>query len=327
MDGDQLRALIEASDLNGLVRFIDRLVDTRDWDGLVSVRDGCVEAVDRGKQVWGAAQFAEYRMALDAPAPVAGGVIVSGAGRFALGPLWEVAASTHAWVELEPHISDPAPRAFAAHERAIRGDVDARAAAIDPRIVEVPLHLEPWEADYPIAVYRSDRADFPERGLPSLDWRELPDDAPAVIPDSATDALLELVRPWIDDSSGRGEAVAVEGSALEAIRALGPRRVRISEVTLSEALGVMVWTGASGGAYGKRRGTPAGRAGTWWALASVLGMDEDWPPDPSELGHEAAGLRWWIWDPGDRVGGWNFHLAVEDPEDRLAWAVTAVDWK
>ena len=327
MDRDELRSLIEASDLNGLVRFIDRLVEAHDWDGLTSVRDRCVDAVERGKQVWGAAQFAEYRMALDAPAPVAGAVIVPGAGRFALGPLWEVAASTHSWTELEPYLSDPAPRAFAAHERVLRSDSDARSADIDGRIVEVPLQLESWEPDYPVAVYRSDRADFPEREIPTLAWMELPEAAPDAVPDAATDALLELVRPWIDDSSGRGEAVAVRGSALEAIRALGPRRVRIGEVTLADALGVMVWTGASGGAYGKRRGTPAGRAGAWWAIAALLGMDDDWPPDGRELGAEAATLRWFVWDPGDRVGGWNFHLAVEDAEEGLAWAASAVDWK
>ncbi len=327
MDRDQLRDLVEASDLNGLVRFIDRVVEARDWDGLIAIRDGCVEAVERGKQVWGAAQFAEYRMALDAPGVIAASVIVPGAGRFALGPLWEVAASTHSWDELEPHVLDPAPRAFTAHERAIRGDEGVREATIDPRIVEVPLRLEPWEPTYPVAVYRSDRADFPERETPSLDWVELPEAAPAAIPDPACDAMLELVRPWIDDSSGRGEAVAAAGSAFEAIRTLGPRRVRAAQVTFADALGVMVWTGASGGAYGKRRGTPAGRAAAWWAVASLLGLDDDWPPDPADLGADAASLDWWVWDPGDRVGGWNFHLAVEDPEEGLAWAVTAADWK
>ncbi len=326
MDDNRLRSLIEGSDLDGLVRFIDARVDARDWSGLVEVRDRCREAVDRGKQVWGAAHFAEYRLALDAPGELAASVVVPGAGRFGLGPLWEVAASTHPWTELGPHLSDPASRAFVAHERAIRGE-RLQAPDIDPRIVDVPHHLEPWEPRYPVAVYRSDRADFPERDVPELDWLELPRVVERGEPDEAVDGLLELVRPWIDDSSGRGEGIALEGSAPDAIRALGPRRVRAAEVGFADALAVMVWTGASGGAYGRRRGTPAGRAAAWWAVASVLGMEDDWPPDPAALGREAATLRWWIWDPGDRVGGWNFHLAVEDPEEGLAWAVTAVDWK
>ena len=326
MDSDRLRELIEASDLNELVRFIDGLVDAREWDGLVEVRDRCIEAVDRGKQVWGAAQFAEYRMALDAPAELAGSVVVSGAGRFALGPLWEVAASSHTWVELDPHLTDPASRAFAAHERVIRGE-SIEDADIDPRVVELPLSLAAWEPGYPVAVYRSDRADFPEADLPDLEWIDLPSSVRPGWRDEAVDGLLELVKPWTEDSSGRGEGVAVEGSALDAIRALGPHRVRATALSFAEALRLMVWTGASGGAYGRRRGTPAGRAATWWALASVLGIDDEWPLDPVDLGTEAASLRWWRWDPGDRVGGWNFHIAIEDPDEGLAWAVSAVDWK
>ena len=326
MDRERIRSLIEASDLNGLVRFIDALVDSREWDGLVAVRDGCTEAVERGKEVWGAAQFAEYRMALDAPAELAATVVVSGAGRFSLGPLWEVAASTHTWAELDPHLEDPVPRAFAAHERVIRGE-QVVAPDLDHRIVEAPLRLEPWEPEYPVAVYRGDRADFPERDLPDLQWIDLPAGPLDAERDGAVEGLLELVRPWTEDSSGRGEGVAVAGTALDAIRALGPHRVRISPVSLLEALGVMTWTGASGGAYGRRRGTPAGRAAAWWALAAILGMEDDWPPDPTGLGDEAEALRWWIWDPGDRVGGWNFHIAVEDPAEGLAWAVSAVDWK
>jgi hypothetical protein len=324
-ESDRLRGLIEASDLDGLVRLIDDLVAAQRWDGLVRVRDGCLEAVDRGKQVWGAAQFAEYRMALDAPAHLAASVVLAGAGRFALGPLWEVAASSHTWTELEAHLADPAPRAFAAHERSIRGEA-LGAVDIDQRIVDIPLPLQAWEPRYPVAVYRADRADFPESDHPSLEWHELPGTSVRGERDEVVDALLELVRPWVDESSGRGEGVAVSGDFQDAIRALGPRRVRIGAISLEEALATMVWTGASGGAYGRRRGTPAGRSGAWWALASILGMEEPWPPDPIALGDEAGALRWWLWDPGDRVGGWNFHLAVEDPDEGLAWAVSAVDW-
>ncbi len=141
----------------------------------------------------------------------------------------------------------------------------------------------------------------------------------------ACDALLDVVRPWLDESSGRGEAVAVAGTAEAAIRALGPHRVRASEVPLTTAMAMMAFAGASGGAYGRRRGTPAGRAAAWWAVATLLGMEDDWPVDSDLLGDEAAGLRWLVWDPGDRIGGWALHLAVEDPEDALAWAVSAVD--
>lgn len=325
-DQDQLATLIEGSDLDGLVRHIDRLSDSGDWEGLVELIARCEEAVQRGKQVWGAVQFAEYRLALDAAAPYAASVVRDGAGRYALGPLWEVAASTHGWAELERHIEAPTSRAMVAHERVIRGEslVDAD---IDQRVVDVPLALEPWEPAYPVAVYSADKADFPETTDvgPALKWQDLPDPASPVSEPDGCDALLDLVRPWFDESSGKAEALAFETGAAAGIRAFGPRRVRIAEVSLQHALAAMTWTGASGGAFGKRRGTPVGRSGAWWALAVLLGMDEEWPPDPALLGQQAASLRWYRWDPGEHIVGWNFHLAVEDPQEGLTWVISAVD--
>jgi hypothetical protein len=64
-----LSTLIESSDTDGLIRRIDGICGSREWDDLVDLRDRCLEAVTRGKQLWGVAQFAEYRLALDAPAP------------------------------------------------------------------------------------------------------------------------------------------------------------------------------------------------------------------------------------------------------------------
>ena len=46
---------------------IDRLCDARDWALLVELRDRCRKAVDRGKQLWPAANHVEYRLALEAP--------------------------------------------------------------------------------------------------------------------------------------------------------------------------------------------------------------------------------------------------------------------
>ena len=321
----ELRELIEASDLDNLVRHADGLVASRDWEGLVTMRDMCLEATERGKQVWGAAHFAEYRLALDAPADFAIPVIRPGAGRFSNGPLWEVAASTHTWTELQA-ISDPALRALVAHERMLRGDSVAD-AIVDRTVVDAPLELAEWEPTYPRAVYKSDRADFPEvEVLTAGSWVELPDGGGEPSAENGpVVALLDLVEPWLESSNGRGEGAAVVGTALDAIRSLGPRRVRLEEISLSSAMAIMAWTGASGGAHGRRRGAPVGRALALWTLAALAGLDEDWPVELDELGEAGQELRWFIWDPGDQVGGWHFHLAVSDPAEELSWAVSAVD--
>ena len=320
----ELATLIEGSDLAGLVRHIDRTVEGSRWDELVELRDRCLEATERGKQVWGAAQFAEYRLALDAPAAYAIDVVRPGAGRFALGPLWEVAASSHTWDELKA-IDDPALRALIAHERLLRGDdVDGN---FDRTVVDAPLFLADWEPQYAVATYRGDKADFPEVDvLAPASWRELPAAAPPLSDERGpVEALLDLVSPWLESSNGRGEGVAVAGDAFGAIRALGPSRVRVEEIDLSQAMALMAWTGASGGAHGRRRGAPVGRALALWALAVVAGLEEDWPVELEELGDVGEALRWYIWDPADQVGGWRFHLAVTDPVDGLSWAVSAVD--
>lgn len=318
-------ALIESSDLDGLVRLVQRLASDAAWDEIVDMRDRCREAVERGKQVWGPAAYAEYRLALDAPASFAGPVVDESRGRFSLGPLWEVAASTHTWLDLEPYLTRPTVRTLAAHERAIRGEAPP-ASAIESQILDVPLRLEPWEPTYPVAVYQDDHADFPESQASDLGWQDLPDPLEREPHGGPGEALLDLVRPWWEDSSGKAQVVCVRGGALEAVRTLGPHRARIAAVPLAEALAAMTWAGAGGGAYGRRRGSPIGRAGTWWLLAELLGY-EDVPADGTELGPEAAELRWYRWDPGDSVGGWALHLAVEDEVEGLAWAVSAVDMR
>jgi len=90
-----------------------------------------------------------------------------------------------------------------------------------------------------------------------------------------------------------------------------------------EALAVLQWAGASGGAYGRRRGGAAGRFSAWWAATAVAGLD--WPPDPGELGEAVGELDWYRWSPPGAETGWVLRLAVADPLDGLAWAVEAVD--
>jgi hypothetical protein len=211
-----------------------------------------------------------------------------------------------------------------AHERSIRGDVIDE-AAIDDAILSVPLAQQPWEPDYPVAEYKSDRAEFPDDIFDiDLDWVDLPESVDPQDEDGVCHALMELIKPWWEDSLGKAEAITVDGTIEEAIRALGPNRARLAEVDAATALEAMVWAGASGGSHGRRRGTPTGRAGAWWVILEALGYDE-LPDDLAPLGDELDEMRWVLWDPGDRIGGWNLHIGIEDPVDKIAWVLSAVD--
>ena len=92
-----------------------------------------------------------------------------------------------------------------------------------------------------------------------------------------------------------------------------------------EALALMAWAGASGGAYGRRRGMARGRFEAWWCAAALAGLDSDWPPAVDELGEAIHELGWWRFDDGTAPSGWHLQIAVEDPLDGLAWALSAGD--
>ncbi len=316
--------VVEEGDLDELVRLVDQLCSRRDWDGLVELRDRCRWALERGKQLWPAASLAEYRLALEAPGQWAAGVIVEGAGHFALGPLPEVAASTHTWDELAPHLRAGPLRAITAHECVVTG-ADLRAdSSIDPTVLEVPLVLCAWEPAYPLADYHADKAEFPTPGEVPLRPLAL-HDGNVVDDRSTTDALLGLTSRWTVESDGRADAVAVRGDASGAIAALGVRRARAAEISGADAMAHMAWAAASGGAHGRRRGMASGRFDAWWAVVAVAGALEDWPLPAEEVGEAVQLLRWYVWDAYEPKTGWWLRLAVEDPDEGLAWAVAATD--
>jgi hypothetical protein len=315
--------LIARGDLDELLRRVDQLAGARDWPQLLLLAERCRLAHERGRQLWPASEHALYRVALDGPAALACRAVSESDGRFSLGPLSEVIASTHTWRNLEANL-DPGPLAATiAHECAIRGE-DLSSARTMGEFVDLPLVIQPWEPEYPVATYTEyalDAGESPTTGalqpIASRPVVALDDDR------TVTDALVELVRTWTSQSNGRARAVGVEGDAFDAITALGPRRARAVEIAPAEALATMAWCAASGGARGRRRGMAAGRFDAWWAAAALT--DLDWPPDPDELGGAIASLRWWRWDAYEPAGGWVLQLAIGDPEHRLAWAVDAHD--
>jgi hypothetical protein len=326
------RELVELGDIEELCRYVDRLAAVDDWADLDDLRARCRAALDRGKQLWPVAARAEYRLALDGPPEWAARVLVAGAGRFTPGPLPEVAASTHSWASLAPHVDASAPEpGIAAHERVVRGErIDADARKGVGGVLELPLELQPWEPLYPVAIYEPDRAEFPidaPRGMVAVPRPSHGVGADDVVADpEAVRALLDLAGAWTAESNGHSESLAVRGTAAHAVAALGPSRFRMVELSPADAMARMAWTAASGGAHGRRRGMAAGRFGAWWAAGALTAMLDEWPTDPAELGDAIGELRWYAWDPGGPDTGWTCRLAAEDPADGLAWALTATDF-
>ena len=320
-----LQELIEAADLNGLLRAVDGLCSARDWEGLIDLAERCEEAVERGKQLWPIADHVDYRLALEAPGDYAASVLDGKPSRFALGPLTEVAASTHTWTELADHIEAPQTAAFVAQERVLRGenlDGDLRAHA---EILELPLHLEPWEPTYTLATYRSDLVEVAEPWEPRTPLSDV-EPQPGVEEldeEDVVHALLDLVTPWTTESNGAARAVVVEGDAVQAISALSFDRLRMAQLQPEEALQRIAWAAANGGAHGRRRGATVGRSMAWY-LAALL-SDVAWPAHPDALRAGVSGLGWFLWDEGEPEEGWVLRLAIEDIDHGWAAAVAATD--
>lgn len=323
---DDVDELIHRADLDALVRMIDDRTASRDWDGLLRLRDRARSAVDTGRQLWPAATLAEYRLALLGP-PEHVAVVLDEAdglsGRFAIGPLTEVAAQHHTWVELAPHLGRGPRAAFVAHERAIRGD-DVDAADLAP-VLDIPTRLAPWEPNYPVATYHDSDAEFPAPDLPDA-WEPVEGCPGAERLDDDTElAVRQLVEPWTTASNGRVDVCCVAGGAAEALGALGVRQARTAVLTAGEALAWIAWAGASGGAHGRRRGAAAGRYGAWWLLAALGDLLDEWPATDGMLAEVAEELTWHRWDAFEGAHGWQLRLVVEDPADDVAWAISAVD--
>lgn len=344
-----LGELLQRGDLDGLVREVDRLAATEDWDGLLVLRGRCHAAAhELGKQLWGPAQYAEYRLALHAPGPLAAAVVTPGAARFALGPLTEVVAQEHRFAELADHL-DVVVAAVVAQERVLRGEDlrDDPRAALD--LAGLPGVLQPWEPDYTLCTYRpAERIDGSpqlQAGEPRL--AETPPGRPR--PAGALErALSELVAPWASASEGEVHVVSVDGDAAAAVAAVVAGTAHLRRIGSGDAMAAMAWAAASGGARGRRRGGAAGRAAAWWVAQVATGVLD--PDDPDELEYHLEDLRWYLVEtdvpavgslappaPGaDRQGdpdgdetatstGWHLHLAVEHPGEGWAAMLDASD--
>ncbi len=270
------------------MREADRLAGRSDWDGLIALRDACLEATEEtGRQLWGPARYAAYRVALDGPAALAAAMVEPGVVRFGLGPLTEVVAQHHTFAELAQHL-DASVLPVVAQERVLRGE-DLRG---DPRAAgapdDPPLVLQPFEPAYVLPDYRpTERLDgaVPEPVLiGTIDVA-----APSVIvtgTSALVRALEDVVAPWTSQSSGEVTVRAVRGGTDAAVRALLDAHVDAvpsGPVTTPQLLALIAHAGASGGVHGRRRGGAAGRSLAWWVARCATGLDRVDVLDAEEL--------------------------------------------
>ncbi len=317
-------ALIEAGDLNGLLRAVDGLCAAGGWDDLVELADRCEEAIERGKQLWPIAGHIDYRLALEAPGAYAADVLDSSTPRFSIGPLTEVAAFAHTWDELSGHLGSPYVAAYVAQERVLRGEDLTGDPRAHPEVLDLPLKIERWEPVYPLASYRSTFVEVAEPWEPSDGLVEVePVSAEEVEDPELTAAWLDLVAPWLTESNGAARAVAVEGGARAAASALTLGPLRMGALEPAEAIQRMGWAAASGGAHGRRRGAALGRSLAWYTAGVTASTD--WPVASDALEDALGSLRWYRFDEGAPDEGWALRLAVEDPAGGWAAAISATD--
>lgn len=322
--------LIHRADLDGLVRLVDELCAGAEWQTLLELRNRSRAAVATGRQLWPAATLAEYRLALWASAEWATTVLDEDSGRFTIGPLTEVVAQQHHFEDLRAALPNGPRLGFIAHECALRGQ-QIPADLANP--LEIPFEMQPWEPQYFLAEYNDDGIAAPAPPLPAgSEFVAMPSEANASADDvdlvddpDVTLAVRQLIEPWTTSSNGHAEIVAVEGTAAAAVAALGVTSGRLARIVPSLALAWLAWAGASGGAHGRRRGAAIGRFGAWWTIAALADLGEHWPVDPGEIGDALAALEWSWWDAGEPRLGWELQLAVADPAEGYAWAISAHD--
>jgi hypothetical protein len=325
----EINQLIDRSDLDGLVRTIDDLCSSRDWSSLLQLRNSCRLATASGKQLWPASTLAEYRLALLAPAHIAAQVVVEGSGRFTLGPLTEVIAQSHLWSDLQHELPHSPIASFVAHECALRGQhIDNPADVFDA--LETPLELQSWEPNYELAVYRDNSAEFPSPELPpTLTGRvvaaALSSESENVLDNGVVDAVHQLVGAWTTSSNGTLQVGAARGSETHALASIGIASATLRELEPTNALALLAWAGASGGAFGRRRGAAAGRDSAWWLLGALSGCSDQWPLANDVMGDVLNSLKWWWLDADQSPTGWQLQLVIVDEQRGLSWAINARD--
>src|SRR5258708_4651256 len=204
-----LEDLVEAAEANPLPRRGDAPCAAGAGDALAQRARRGREASERGKQLGPIAEHIDSRLALEAPPAYAASVLTPAAGRFAFGPLTEVAASTHTFDELEPHLPSPQVAGVVAAERVLRGEVLTGRPEAHAEVLELPMYLEAWEPPYMLATYKAHEIQAPSPEVAQLPAEGSAADAAPIDDAELHRPLLDLATTWVTGSGGRAGAPAL----------------------------------------------------------------------------------------------------------------------
>lgn len=320
------------------MREADRLATGERWDETVALRDACLAATEEtGRQLWGPARYAAYRIALEGPAALAAAMLEPGVVRFGLGPLTEVVAQYHAFADLAPHL-DATLLPVVAQERILRGE-DLR-DEIDLADEDPPAVLQPFEPVYTVPLYRAqERVDgsfVPSTpGSADAPWRAAPSSAGpsddsaerAAVPSRAralVRALEEGVAVWEAQSSADVVTAAIAAAPERAAALLGRDGIAWRPLSVADLFGLVAFAAASGGVRGRRRGGAAGRAHAWWLARTAAGMTDAAAASIDDLEFALEDLRLLeLRSPGEAA--WRLEVAIGHPEGEWAVALSALD--
>ncbi|SCF25536.1 hypothetical protein GA0074696_3823 [Micromonospora purpureochromogenes] len=314
-------------------RSLDLLADAGRWHDLLNFAatvDGA--PLDERREV-------AHVVALEAPAGIAAAAaeLFPDDDKGYPGPLWEVVAQHRTWRELSPHLTNPRTRHLAAQTRVLHGE-DLRAAIdLDSQLLGAPLCLHQWEA----ATWYStlDIPEYDRTGMSGCTIWAYPNHLadPMPLPTTTVRPAQNDAVPILDGLSSAAQAYAFHGTAWEAAsmvatdQATMPRGQRWqgrrghegSQVLFADVYPSLVHLAAGERAYQRRTGQALGRAALWKALAAMAGLTP--PADPEIVTAFVERLHCVAWqEPDDEI--WYLHLAMEDPEQGIAWVLTGNDF-